>query len=228
MNNSHFEQEAEHQQFSISEKEDFTAAKLYDGSFSEAVSSVLKGIKSQIPADLELRPDGTMLLGTVPVDRNSISGALCTTGQELRSVQAESGSLRGSALSNAIRAALKPVQAHEDRNAMDKPKVDDAPKDGNEATPAQKNELHAYDVKREPVPVAPPPSDGTIGGGIGAASAAGAAAGAIGSVIRNGEAPQPHRENTNPITGALLQSLLLQNKPGGIVSGLKQVLPGKK
>lgn len=74
MTDSHFEQEAEHQKFSISEKEDFTAAKLYDCSFSEAVSSVLKGIKSQIPADLELRPDGTILLGTVPVDTNTVAG----------------------------------------------------------------------------------------------------------------------------------------------------------
>lgn len=40
-------------------------------------------------------------------------------------------------------------QAHEDRNAMDKPSVKDAPKDGKEGTPAQKNELTAYDVKKE-------------------------------------------------------------------------------
>lgn len=74
MSDSHFEQEAEHQQFSISEKESFTAAKLYDCSFSEAVTSVLKGIKSQTPTDLELRPDGTMLLGTAPLDQNVVTG----------------------------------------------------------------------------------------------------------------------------------------------------------
>ena len=40
-------------------------------------------------------------------------------------------------------------QAHEDRNAIDKPSIEDAPKDGKEATPASKNELKAYDVKKE-------------------------------------------------------------------------------
>lgn len=73
MDNSQFEQEAVHQQFSISEQEDFTAAKLYDCSFSEAVSSVLKGIQNKVPADLELRPDGTVLLGTVPIDKNTVT-----------------------------------------------------------------------------------------------------------------------------------------------------------
>lgn len=44
----------------------------------------------------------------------------------------------------------------EDRNAMEKPSVKDAPKDGKEGTPASKNEVTAYDVKRELVPPAKP------------------------------------------------------------------------
>lgn len=39
---------------------------------------------------------------------------------------------------------------------MEKPSVKDAPKDGKEGTPASKNELTAYDVKRESAPPANP------------------------------------------------------------------------
>lgn len=39
----------------------------------------------------------------------------------------------------------------EDRNAMDKPTPEDAPRDGKEAAPAAVNERRAYDIVKEPV-----------------------------------------------------------------------------
>lgn len=205
MSISHFEQEAAHQQFSISEQDEFTAAKLFDGTFSTAVTDVLKGMNRQAQSNFELRPDGTILLGTVPIDQNSVSGAIGGAAQGM-----------GSALKNAIRPLKQP---YEDRNAMDKPCP---PNDGIKDRPGTINERPKFfDIKLESPAEAPAPRPKFEGvsSEIGAAIAEGAAAGAIGSVIRDGAA-QP-----GPISGSLLQNLLQQNSSGGIISGLKEVLP---
>ncbi|MBY0548321.1 MAG: hypothetical protein K2W95_13580 [Candidatus Obscuribacterales bacterium] len=53
--------------------------------------------------------------------------------------------------SNEVLVMRRPRRgAHEDMNAMNKPSVKDAPDDRNADTPAQKNELKAYDARRGP------------------------------------------------------------------------------
>lgn len=208
MSISHFEQEAAHQQYSISEQDEFTAAKLFDGTFSTAVTDVLKGMNRQTQSNFELRPDGTILLGTVPFDQNSVSGVISGAAAGI-----------GGALKNALQGT--PKQADEDRNAMDK---HCPPSDGIRKPLHTINEgPKFFDIKLEP-PVkpadapAPRPKSGGVGSVIGSAIAEGATAGAIGSVIRDG-AVQPR-----PISGSFLQNLLQQNSSGGITSGLKEVL----